>query len=335
MRYYDLTVTPYDKATGLPGSTPFRRWTSHQGAKFDPAALNIEFDIPVVPFATPTGGQTITIEGISLQDLQQATQFGSLVDNAGAVTQPGMYFSLKAGMTNGLPLANPKQAGLICAGQIFQSFGNWEGTNMSLSFVIFPGVYSLAYPGNFVLNWKKGITLAAALQNCLETAFPSIPVKVTIGANLVNNFDSIHFTATLEGLAKWVGDWTKAKYNDEVHITVQAGTILVYDSTYTPTPIEIQFADLIGQPVWVKPNQMQIKLVMRGDLQLGSLIKMPQGFQDFPGLVTTYAGSLPSSLKYASAFKGNFVINQMRHIGNSRTPDGQAWVTVINCIPVT
>jgi hypothetical protein len=52
---------------------------------------------------------------------------------------------------------------------------------------------------------------------------------------------------------------------------------VVFDKTYQPSSIAIQFTDLIGQPTWIEPNTMQVKTVMRADLQVGSIITMPQG----------------------------------------------------------
>jgi hypothetical protein len=327
MRYYDITVTP------VGGTTPFRRWTSHPNGIFDPGALNVEFDIPIVGYGTPMGGQSVTVEGVPLQDLLQAYQFGPQVVDG--VQQPGMMFSMKGGMQAGLPLANPTQAGIITAGQIFQSFGNWEGTEMTLDFVLNPAQYSLDLPGNIVLNWTANTLLSQALRETLSVAYPDLPLSINISDQLVQNHDEIHFCSTLDQLAQVLTEITQGNFLGSsypgVSITIQGGKLFVLDSTFTPNTVQLAFTDFVGQPTWIAPNVMQIKLVMRGDIQLGTTLKMPLGLQNNPGIVLTSASSMPSSLKYKSSFQGNFLVNELRQVGNYRSPDGASWVTIANC----
>ncbi|WP_261524796.1 hypothetical protein [Burkholderia multivorans] len=317
MRYYDITITPEG------GTKPFRRWTSHPNGKFDPGALNIEFDIPVATYGTPLGGQSLLIEGVPLEDLLQAQQFA------------GMNLTMKGGMQAGLPLANPKQAGLIAAGQVWQSFGNWEGTEMTLDFVLNPALYTLDEPGNIVLNWTAGMTLAQALKQTLSVAYPTMPALINISDKLVQTHDEVHRCSTLEQLAQLLVEVTQGNFLGSdyagVQITIQAGQIVVYDSTYKPNTVQLAFTDFVGQPTWIAPNVMQVKLVMRADIQLGSELLMPQGLQNTPGIVLTSSSSLPSSLKYKSAFQGKFSVIELRHIGNFRALDGASWATIANC----
>lgn len=312
-RYYELTVTPSGGGQG-------RTWSSYPGGNYDPCALNIEFDMPVASYDTPVGGKTITIHGIALSDLSQAQQFA------------GMNLTLKAGMKAGFPLVNPAQAGTIVTGQVFQSFGNWEGTEQTLDFVILPSIYTNGTPGNFSLNWPAGTTLATALQQCLSTAYPGMTISMNISDNLVNSSDQPHVCGTLEELAQQLESWTSDQFHNPVKITIQAGKIVVYDNTYKPGPVQLAFTDFIGQPTWIDVQTMQVKTVLRADLQLGSIITMPQGFQNAPGFVTTTGSSLPSSTKYQSTFKNSFVISELRQIGNFRSSDAADWCTVFNCV---
>jgi len=300
-----------------------RQWTSHPGGVFDPGALNVEFDIPVTTYGTPVGGQSITIEGVPLDDLLQAQQFA------------GMNLTMKGGMQAGLPLANPKQAGIITAGQVWQSFGNWEGTEMTLDLVLNPGQYTLDQPGNIVLNWTAGTPLAQALQQTLSVAYPNMPALINISAQLVQSHDEVHRCSTLDQLAQLLieitqGNFLGAAYAG-VQVSVQGGQIIVFDSTYEPNTVQLAFTDFVGQPTWIDVNVMQLKLVMRADLQLGTIVKMPQGLQSTPGIVLTSAASLPSNLKYKSAFQGSFSVIELRQIGNFRASDGASWATIVNC----
>ena len=329
MRYYEINLY-------RPGSSAVARsWSSYPGGKFDPCALNVEFDLVVTPYATPAGGQVITIEGIDIADLMQASQFGPKVVNG--QWQDGMTLELKGGMGKGLPLANPAQQGTLLKGVIWQSYGNWEGTEMTLDFVINPGGYDSAHPGNFVLNWIAGQPLSAALQQCLSVAYPSVPISMNISPQLVQSRDEPHFCGTLEELAQLIQDITKGKFLGDqypgVSITLQGGKILVFDSTWVPPTIQLLFTDLIGQPTWIALNILQVKLAMRGDLQIGTVIKMPKGLSGQAGQVMTSGNALPTGMNYQTTFAGSFEVLGVRHVGNFRSPDGAAWVTIINCTP--
>lgn len=330
MRFYEIDLF-------APGSTtPTRTFTSFPGGQFDPGALNVEFDLTVAPYGTPIGGQSITIEGISIADLMQPQQFAPQIVN-GAL-QPGMTLVLKGGMGKGLPLANPLQQGTLLKGQIWQAFGNWEGTEMTLDFVINPGGFDSDNPGNFVLNWQAGQPLSTALQNCLSVAYPSTPLAVNISPHLVQSSTEMHYCGTLEEMAQYIQGVTNGQFLGStytgVHIVMQGGALSVFDSTATPTTTQLNFSDLVGQPTWIEPNVLQVKLVMRGDLQIGVSVKMPVGLSGQAGQVTTSGNSLPSSTNYLTTFSGSFLITEMRHIGNFRSPDGGSWVTVINCVPI-
>jgi hypothetical protein len=331
VRFYEITLFP-------PGSTAAARtWTSFPGGQFDPGALNVEFDMTVAPYGTPIGGQSITIEGISIADLMQPQQFAPRIVN-GAL-QPGMTFVLKGGMGRGLPLANPAQQGTLLKGQIWQAFGNWEGTEMTLDFVINPGGYDSGNPGNFVLNWQAGQPLSTALRNCLSVAYPNTKPVVNVSSQLVQSFNDPHHCGTLEELAQHIQEVTNGQFLGPgytgVQITMPNGIPFAFDNTWTPPTVQLSFSDLVGQPTWINVNTLQVKLVMRGDLQIGTAVKMPVGLSGQVGQVLTSGNSLPSSTNYLTTFSGSFQINEVRHIGNFRSPDGGSWVTVINCVPLT
>jgi hypothetical protein len=313
-----------------------RTWTSFPNGVFDPGALNVEFDLTVAPYGTPVGGQSITIEGISISDLMQPQQFAPQMVN-GAL-QPGMTLTLKGGMGKGLPLANPAQQGVLLKGTVWQAFGNWEGTEMTLDLVINPGGYDSDNPGNFVLNWQAGQPLSTALQNCLSVAYPSTPLTVNISPQLVQSATETHYCGTLEELAQYVqgvtnGQFLGSNYSG-VQISMQGGALSVFDSTWTPPAVQLNFNDLVGQPTWIDVNTLQVKLVMRGDLQIGTAVKMPTGLSGQAGQVQTSGNSLPSSLNYQTTFSGSFQIIEQRHIGNFRSASGADWVTIINCVPI-
>ena len=327
MRYYSIELT--DPTTGA----VVRRWTSYPNGKPDPRALQIEFDVLTTRYAAPVGGSTLTIYGVALEDLEQGNEWGLIEDRAGNVIKAPHGIEVRGGMGPGLPLANPKQTGVLFSGLVAQSWGNWEGTDMTLDFLMTPGGnYSLRRPAPIVLNWRAGQELGDALQQCLTQAFPENPVQVHVRTGLVQNHDEPGIYSTLDQFAQWVLQLTTKRFGNPVDVASAGPGIRVFDDTYRPTPIQLAFTDFVGQPTWIAPRTMQIKLVMRGDLQVGGLIHVPPKMQPSPGIVLTAASALPSSIRYKSTFTGLFQVLQLRHVGQSRSPDGTQWVTIANAV---
>jgi hypothetical protein len=326
VRYYNIVLTPPSGS-----KAKARTWSSYpQGLSgpFDPGALNIEFDFLAAPHSTPAGDCSLSIEGVSMEDLLQADQFGS---------ESGPYWTIQVsgGMGPGLPLDNPKQAGLLLSGEILQSFGNWQGTEMTLDFKIQAGSGSFNVPKPIVYNQKTKQPMADALANTFTTAFPGMKQRIKISPRWVQNHDEVGYYHSLDGLADAISDITDDMFPDiqGVKIALHNGVIHAYDGTETSsTPVQIDFLDLVGQPTWIAPGVMQLKMVLRSDLDLDSFIKMPAGMQNIPGFVQTAVASQPSSLTNKSLFQGIFKVGEIRHLGTFRSPDAAQWVTIANCV---
>jgi hypothetical protein len=305
---------------------PIRKFTTHPNGIYDPAALQIEFDVLAGPAGgTPMGASSITVRGVPLSDITQAFQFA------------GMTLELKAGMkAPGLPLIKPDQAGTILKGLIYQSFGNWEGTDQRIDFVVVAGGYTIDNPGNFVLNWTTDTSLADALKNTFSIAYPGVPVDVnTLANDLKITHDEVHVCGTIDELAKVIGDVTENYDGERVEISIQNGRIIIYDRFFSPPKIQLDFNDLIGQPAWLNINTIQMQAVMRSDLGIGSIVTMPKGLQNTPGLVTaTPNSSVFGTAKSRPTFDGDFIVNGTRHVGNLRAADGRQWATIFNCTAV-
>ena len=321
MRFYDLQLI--DTSGTIPRIV--KRWQSHPAGKFDPGALLIEFDIIVTAYATPAGGQQVSVYGVSREDMNQWQQF------------TGLQLALYGGMAAGLPLANPTQQGLLMSGIVFQSWGTWEGTEMKLDFIVLPDEFYIGNPANLVLNWLANTPLAPALYNALSIAYPQFPILMngqTGGTltNIVQSNDEHKPAANLSIFSLWLLERTTA-LGHPVNIVIQSGKIHVFDDTYKPKPTQLQFADFVGQPTWISPNVMQVKTILRADIIISSQILMPVGMQNAPGFILQQGNTL-AGWKYQSSFKGAFnVIEGMRHIGNYKAHEGAAWATLLNCTP--
>jgi hypothetical protein len=324
-RYYDIKIS--DPKT----NKVIRHWTSHPNGPTqppDPGALNIEFDIVVSNFGEALGtASTVTIEGVPIGDLFQPQQF------------VGMNFSMLGGMGKGLPLANPKQAGVLISGQVFQAFGNWQGVDMSLDLVVVPvPSFTLDNPGNFSVDWASGVPISVMISQVLSRVYPSAKQNIQIKPGIVLPNHEWATISTLRQFSSYVNGITDEFFDDAyigVNICVQGGEFFVYDGTQSSVTVPFLFNDFVGQPTWIEQNQILVKTVMRGDIQVGNTVTMPEGLQDYPGIVTTSGNSFPSSNKYKAAFQGNFNVGGsaggVRHVGNFRSPDGADWVSLFYC----
>ena len=320
MRYYDILITnPTTNAT-------LAEFTSLQGqfgnpltSLADPAALDVEFDIPIAAQAIAGGdtGAHIKIWGIPRAGISQSSDLN------------GANIKVYGGMSKGLPLADPTQAGLLVQGTIFQAFGNWQGYVQTLELYLMPLPFPTG-PQNFSFSVKAGDPVGPALENTLSNAL-SLTAKVDISDAVVFTDDVTHVETNLHSFSSWFKQASKNAVGGNypgVDILPFGGAILAYDNSGAVTTTNIKFTDLVGQVTWIGPGQIQLNVVMRGDLICGNLIKLP------PGQITTTQAAYSNNLNYGPNvnFQGTFTIVQMRHLGNFRQPDGDAWITTINAL---
>lgn len=336
MRYYRIVVS--DPASGnvitppgfsadlLGGAT----YTSFVNGKTLGAAWDVELDVPVIDAATSQGFGLARVWGISNQEIAQANDL------------TGKNISIYGGMQKGLPLANPRQSGLLVSGTVFQCFGNNIGRDRTLDFVVSPGpatssstggVGTVKAPRNFTLNWPAGTPLSGPLKNCLQAAFPGYTVNVNISASIVRPNQEVHIVPTLEQLAQFCRqtsrDIVKTSGYQGVSIVPNGTTINVFDGSVAPSgaATAIAFQDLIGQPTWIESPNIQSKTVMRADLAVGSQFTLP------PTLITNTAQANSSLVNQKATFQGGFSVISLRHVGTFRQPDAHSWCTVIEGAP--
>ena len=315
MRYYKVVVT--DPTTGA----VFRTYSSLKAdGTTDVGALDVEIDAPVTTFANPMGdtGASIRLWGVSLEDRAASSDFN------------GKTLQLFGGMSKGLPLAHPAQQGLLLQGKIFQAWGNSVGVNQTLDFVVMADTGTSDSPKNVVLNWQAGQNLSQAIANVLNTAFPGVAQTISISPRLVLGYDVPGVYDTLAQFARYVKQASQAVINGPgggayqgVDITLRNNQFIVYDGTTQAAPKALSFLDLIGQPTFINPFQVQAMFVMRADIEVSDYVTLP------PGLVTTAPQGL-AYFKDKTTFQGLFQVDQIRHAGHLRQPDAASWVSVFN-----
>lgn len=319
MRYYNIVITDPATGTVLPTAAATKSasysYTSFINGQTLAAALNVELDIPVYTFAQPMGAAFVRVWGVSVQEIAQSSNLN------------GKNISVYGGFQKGYPLANPKQAGLLMQGQIFQAFGNWVGNEQSLDLIIYASVGTPQAPKNIVLDWLGGSTLSQVIQATLKTAFPGTTIAINISPNLVRSNDEPGYFQTLEQFASYIKQITTGVLGTDylgVDISLKGNTFNVSDGTVQPQVKQVLYQDLIGQPTWIAPGVIQFKCPMRADLSVLDVVKMP------PSIVTTSQASQSSLINLKTTFQGTFLVTVARHVGNYRQPDAASWVTTYN-----
>lgn len=333
MRYYRIDIAgPGGTGTILPSSLNGYPITSLLPSGYaNPAALNVELDIPVAAFHTPDGNAFIRIWGLGLQDI------GSAFDLNPTPTSGGAIVSVYGGMSAGFPLANPSQARLLVKGQVIQAFGNWIGTAQTVDLILSaPGVGSGVTPVNYSLNWKAGTTMASALSATFSAALPDAKQDIRISGRLTLSYDQPAFYGSLTQLSDLLNGLSKSIITDQnylgVVVTYDGSTVTAFDGTVTgqAPATQIAFQDLIGQPTWINSQVIQVKCVMRGDVSINDRVVLP------PSLVTSTASAFQGLTGNNPAnnltFSGPYLVTNVHHYGNFRQPDAASWATVLEMI---
>jgi hypothetical protein len=326
--------------TGI--SIPGAQWSSIFNGVNDPGALDIDFDI-TVNAGVSTG--SLVIKGITQNLISQSTVF------------TGQRVQLYAGFTEGLPLANDQviHQGLICDGQIYPAFGNWTGTDLSLTFIItvgnFSGIGGPTNPKNIIHNMPQGSQLSSAIQNALSTAFPNSQFKIDISNALTLNAPDQGYHQGLQQYMNYVkqlshsilGTPDTTGYQGVQSFPTGYGKYLITDFTGPGTSIAIQFEDLIGQPTWIDQFTIQVKTVLRADINAAmangpvsitlpyQLLMTTQAAGAFSLSVAGLGSNISNTYEHGNVllFNGTWIVNKIRHVGHYRQPSGESWVTII------
>lgn len=326
MRYYRVELSRGGQPVVGADLKPFGPWSTltPQGGN-NPGALDLEMDLPVVAMDAPAGTAFLRLWGIGL------TVMGQSADMNGADVK------VFGGMSKGLPLANPKQSGLLLAGSVLQAYGNWQGTQQTLDLQIIPAQLApdlaadpsgfASAPKNIVISWGQGQQLGDAVSQTLRTAYPGATIT---GADTVSQRLSLPYETqvgyyeSVTQLARWVRDVSAAAVGggyQGLRIVPTEGGFRLFDASTPVTPTSVAFTDLIGQPTWLSPATMTFKAVMRADVAVGDYVRMPRA------QATTTSQSF-SQYRQRATFEGDYQVLSVRHLGRLRQRSADAWVTV-------
>lgn len=309
----------------------------------NPAALNVEVDIEQIALHQGNQKSYVRIFGLALADVYRKDLNPSL-DNTKFTN-----ISVKVGMAKGLPLANPAQQGVVIKGSVWQAFGNWLGTDMTLDLVVGPGGMTgggeetSIQPQPYVFQWAKGQTLADALSQTLKNnpALAAVQQDFTsIASDRTSNADKHGVYSTVNEFAQLVQRMTvgqRGSKDQGVLLHLDGSKIKGTDTSQLggdpSKDTEINFQDLIGQVTWYEPFKLTCKLVMRGDLELGGYVKFTSGAN-----LVTNAAAMPSLTPSRDrdtpgiAQGARFYVERIHHWGNFRQADAMSWNTTLGLV---
>jgi hypothetical protein len=316
MRYYAITISPSSQSST--SFSPITFSTLTQSKTNNGSALLMEIDVFQTWYHQPAQNGYIKLRGVPFTYLNNASNLNFA------------KIQVEVGMSSGLPYANPKQAGIILDGTILQCFGNFQGTEISLDLVIGPATYDPNINVNIPFTWKQKTTLESAVRQSIGTAYKGVPINGKFSDNLIYTEDTWGFNyQNLLAFGQAVNELSKQVLPDPAYtgacIANTSTGFLLYDNTYTPTKnTDLASTDIIGNLTWINVNTIQVKVVMRHDIEVGQTITVPKGFPVL-NLVNNY-----SQYRWTYSFSGKFTVNSVRHVGNSRQADGNSWVTVID-----
>ena len=327
MRYYSITVSPSTQSSTQFAPVTFTSLANnsqnYQNRVDNGSALRVDLDIFQTLYHQPAQNGLLTIHGVSFEDLNQSANF----NNA--------RIRISIGMSRGLPFASPEQAGEIIDGTILQCFGNWQGTEVNLNFIIVGLTYiSPNDQINFGFTWMAGTTLENAIRQSLNIAYPNVPIYGSLSSDLVYNQDQSWQYDNIISFSTYINKKSKQIIKNNGYLGASIAStnqgFLITDGTATTNTTNINFYDIIGNLTWIDIATVQAKLVMRGDLNIMDKIVFPKGSP-----ITNSPANFGQN-RNNLAFQGVFQILKIRHVGNSRQADANSWCSIVDCtIPVT
>jgi hypothetical protein len=192
------------------------------------------------------------------------------------------------------------------------------------------GMNPLAAPLNVIHNLMPNMPLSGAIQETLSKAFPQAGLNLNIAGGMQLGYQDAGMYQTIEQYSKYINQLSHSILGNTNYMGVQMSAynnvINVWDGTVPLSTSTIEWWDLIGQPTWIEPGVVHIKVVLRGDVHAGSVVQLP------PTLMTVTPGALAPGLpdqKKNLSFAGNFTVTKLYHVGDFRNPDGANWSTMI------
>jgi hypothetical protein len=195
----------------------------------------------------------------------------------------------------------------------------------------------LSAPLNIIHNLMPNMPLSGAIQETLSKAFPKANVNVAISSALKLAYQDAGMYQSLEQYTGYINKLSQSilgvKKYPGIHITSVGHVLDVWDTSTSLGNAVIDYKDLIGQPTWLDPVTISVKIVLRGGLKPGMFITLPDTVVNFSGegsQLPMEAGA--SDQRSHISLPGSYQIMKVLHIGDLRNPDGASWSTNLEAV---
>jgi len=306
-RYFELTIGT-------------KTWSSHDSNGLQKKGfLKFELNVVLMGKGENSNKGVIKLWGLGLKEIFTGSDY---------FNQP---ISVKVGMNNGLPFANPKSKGVAFTGMVFgRAFPVHTGLDQYLELMIITGV-PMAMPDYIALEWNQGEKLSTVLERALK----GLPVTISIRDDLAL-FDDDNPNRPRHARFKGVEDFSqflefvsKQSVKETGYLGVKVFPtnkgLLITDGSQPQTAKKLEIYDFIGQPTFQQFGVYDAELICRGDLQAGDAVTFPDRM-----LLRLNQNAVQAERDSdVLSLKGDFIITQIAYNLNSRGNSARDWGMVI------
>jgi hypothetical protein len=180
-------------------------------------------------------------------------------------------------------------------------------------------------PVNLIHNMQPGQFLGDAIKQTINAAFPGVDVVTLLSSALKLNFNDSGFYQSLSQYTGYLKTLSSSLMGGPGISVFAHGKVLTHtDWTQPGATVQLDYTDLIGQPTWVGPDMINFSSVLRADLIPPCTISLPETLFATAWTTNMNMRDVPSMM---TTFTGTFLLYKVRHIGDSRSPDGSQWRT--------
>lgn len=305
------------------GHKPIAIFSSHlDNSQMNTGALNIVMNLSMCYYhQSQLGTSFVQIQGIPLQTLMQANDLR------------GKYIRIWGGMTKGYIVENDNY-GVLLEGIICGPYGNWVGTNQTISFFI--GPTKLVIDPDIVFSWKRGQSLRDAIRATLKNTFPHEKIEIDISQDFQCLLDQGGVYNNLQEFSTALSNFCKSNRKSKpINIYEAGGTLYATDNRFG-RKIRLKPYELVGQPTWSDNNDITVTLLMRADISLNDIINFPDEVSYY-GIIQPIDNATDllfnrgknSSQKNNVIFHGDFLVTSLQHVGNYKSPSPNEWITIL------
>jgi hypothetical protein len=190
-------------------------------------------------------------------------------------------------------------------------------------------------PANLIHNLLPNMPLSSAIQQTLSTAFPGSNVSINISPLLKLAYQDSSFHQSVQQIASYWKQLSHSINPDPGYAGIltwlDGNTVKITDLSQGEAKVtKINYVDIIGQVTWLSLTQINLKTVMRADINPSDWIVLDPNTPvaiALPADTSLIGGYTLQSLTLG--FSGAFWVTSVTHVGDSRHPDGAQWCTVI------